>query len=629
MKRKPTSTSLRLLSVILIVLFAIPFISLGTTAQEPDVGDAESIPELTLPPSNPTPDADIDVFERIEQQLEAGGYLANKVESEGENYYFTTKQGFDYIHLEGTPEQIGYNQAILISDKIERGMESYAFLTEMRYDLTWAMCRFHGATYWPNIPLEYQQEIDGIAQGCQEVGAKNPDGSTIDRWDVVAYNAMWDIWWRTSNIRHPPFFPFAEIEPPDHCSGFVANGETTKDGGFVIAQSLWMPYHLPPSHGVFADIVPQSGNRMLMELQAGMVWSGTEWYLNGAGLVVGETTLGTAPYQWLKVPAFVRIRKAVQYANTIDEFANIMLTDTNGAYCGDYMVADANTNEVAIVELGSYEHEIWRSDSGFHGSCNFPWDPEVRAEMEAPDGWDHGCYPRYYRLEQIHTKYDGQIDTEIAKRTLGDHWDTVEEADNRYHWTLCGHVENASGYPHGALDGKTTNRSMALNYEVWARYGHSCGADFIAADHAAANPDYAWGNLYDMIAQPWTTFGFLEPIKVKVTDKYGEPVANAQIAFENCADGYLAEGYTDDQGLYQFDYFQTGTYNITARNEADSLRGTIRVDFNRQTTFEVVIAEPADGGGLGSGKVVAVAALAAVLIGAIVVLLVVKKIRRA
>jgi len=339
---------------------------------------AEDIPPLTQPPTNPNPNAHIDVFERLDRQI-AEGYLSDTEEVIGDNFYFTTKMGFDYIHLEGTSSEIGYNHGKLLSPKVERGMASYAFLTEMRYNMNWDVCRAQGASYWPYMPTEYREEVDGIVRGCQEMGARNPDGAVIDRNDIMAYNAIWDIWWRSSP---PPLFekywPFVEEENIHHCSGFVATGDATKDGGFVICQSLWMPYYLPPSHGVFADIVPPTGNRILMELQAGLIWSGTEWYLNEAGLVVGETTLGNAPYQWGNVPAFIRIRKAVQYGSSIQEFADIMLQDTNGAYCGDYMICDTKTNEAGIVELGSREHEIFTTTNGFHGSCNYPWDKEVR-----------------------------------------------------------------------------------------------------------------------------------------------------------------------------------------------------------------------------------------------------------
>jgi hypothetical protein len=374
---------------------------------------------------------------------------------------------------------------------------------------------------------------------------------------------------------------------PHHCSAFVATGEVTKDDGFVIAQNLWMPYYLSPSHAVFVDIVPPTGNRILMELQAGMIWSGTEWYLNSAGLVVAETTLGTGPYRWGNTPAFVRIRSAVQYGDSIDSFTDIMLQDSNGAYCGDYLIADTKNNEVGIVELGSYEYEVWRSNDGFHGSCNYPWDPEVREEMGEVEGWDHSCYPRYMRLEEIKDKYYGLIDTEIGKRAMGDHYDTVEKKINRYSWTLEGRVENASGYPHGALDGKVTNLTMASNFEVWAKYGFPSGENFIAADHAAANPDYAFSNLEDMISDEWTTFGFLEPLTIKVVDKKGEPVKGARIAFENCADGYLAEGITGEDGIYHHQYFQTGTYNITAMN--GEYQGKINIEFREMNSLEVVL----------------------------------------
>jgi hypothetical protein len=606
--------------VTMFLLISVSILTPGSIAE-----DNDDIAPLTVPSYIPNPESNIDVFKRLDRE-KTEGYLKDKKEEIGDNFYFTTKQGFDYIHLEGTPREIGYNHGLLLWEKIERGMASYAFLTEMRYDMNWDMCRAQGGTYWPNIPIEYQQEIDGIALGCQEKNAKNPDGGTIDRYDIIAYNAMWDIWWRSSYIRS--FLPFGtfEADPIHHCSGFVANGDITKDSGFVITQSLWMPYHLPPSHGVFADIVPQAGNRILMELQAGMIWSGTEWYMNEAGLVVGETTLGDAPYQWLSTPAFVRIRKAVQYANSIDEFANIMITNTNGAYCGDYLIADAETNEVGIVELGSHTYEVWKSDNGYHGSCNYPWDPEVRAEMDEVEGWDHSCFPRYKRLEQIAEKYYGVIDTEIAKRTLGDHWDTVEDKENRYHWTLCGHVENSTGYPHGSLDGKTTNRTMTLNHEIWARYGHSCGADFIATDHAAKNPDYAFSNLKDMIAQPWTTFGFLEPITILVMDKNGDPVENSQIAFENCADGYLAEGTTDGNGMYHHPYFQTGTYNITAKN--GKYRGSLRAEFNEVNTLEIQLTEDTTKDDTSSKGQTTVMIIGLVMIGVLLVALAHKRYKK-
>jgi hypothetical protein len=43
---------------------------------------------------------------------------------------------------------------------------------------------------------------------------------------------------------------------------------------------------------------------------------------------------------------------------------------------------------------------------------------------------------------------------------------------------------------------------------MWARRGHPCGQDFIAADFFSAHAEYAWMEkfLKDMKAFPWTLF---------------------------------------------------------------------------------------------------------------------------
>jgi hypothetical protein len=187
-------------------------------------------------------------------------------------------------------------------------------------------------------------------------------------------------------------------------------------------------------------------------------------------------------------------------------------------------------------------------------------------------------------------------------------------------------VENSTGYPHGSLDGKTTNRTMTLNHETWARYGHSCGEDFIASDHAAKNPDYAFSNLKDMIAQPWTTFGFLEPITILVVDKNGDPVENSQIAFENCADGYLAEGTTDGNGMYHHPYFQTGTYNITAKN--GKYRGSLWVEFDEVNTLEIQLTEDTTQDDMSSKGQTTVMIIGLVMVGVMLVVLAHKKYKK-
>lgn len=541
-----------------------------------------------------------------------GGMAEGGVEEGGEygdTFHMFEKRGFVYLHVEGSPREIGYQHGKALSQLVERAMSAYAHLTEERYGFDWGECRAQALNYWIYVPNDQREEIEGIAEGAAEGGAKNPDGATVDRIDVLALNSMWDIWWRSGGVgkRLPSLtggkdpggdrtndtgFPFRNNI--HHCSAFVATGSATADGNFVIAQNLWMPFYLSPAHAVFIDIVPDTGNRILMEVTAGMIWSGTEWYLNDAGMVIAETTLGQAPYNWGKVPSFVRLRKAVQYAESIDDFKDIMLENTNGAYCGDYLLADAKTNEVAILELGGNEWELARTKDGFLGSCNYPWDYEVAKEMNAPRGWDHGSYPRYVRLEQLYEKHKGNITVEVGKEIISDHYDTVEEKINPSGHTLCGHVENASGYPWGSLDGKVTNRTLAARFETWARFGHSCGRPFSVSDLEEEHPEYAFDDLVDIIPQPWSTFGPVDPVEVTVEDDEGEKIPNADVELISCEDGWSLNGTTDESGVLTLPYVMHSEYRIAA--EAEGLSGEVRGVVDGEASFKVVIGRSEEGG---------------------------------
>ncbi|MGA1821836.1 MAG: C45 family autoproteolytic acyltransferase/hydrolase [Thermoplasmatota archaeon] len=522
--------------------------------------------------------------------------------------YITEKEGFLHIQVSGSPDDIGYQHGVLLADLIPRSLSAYAHATERSYGLDWTEVRRHGRTYWRLVPDEQREEIEAIARGSSENGARNPLGDPVDWVDILSLNAIWDIWWRAEPPGNPWWWlpwnsnlPYLNLTTPHHCSAFVATGDATADGGFVMAQSLWMPYFLSPAHAVFIDILPDTGNRIFMEVTAGMIWSGTEWYHNSAGLVIAETTLGTGPYQWGGVPSFVRLRKAVQYADSIDSFRDIMLENTNGAYCGDYLLADTKTNEVAILELGSYKWALKRTSNGFLPSCNYPWDTEVAEEMGAVQGWDHGCYPRWVRWEQLSEEYYGEITVEHGMMFLGDHYDTVEETINPCSHTLCGHVENASGYPHGSLDAKVTNRTLAQRMETFCRFGHSCGQPFIVEDHAREHPEYAFDDLIDIIPRPFATYSPLSDLQIKVLDRKGDPVPGAEINLKSVVDNTTYNATSGNGGIADLSYLPRSDYMITA--EKSDLSGELVYGhYTDGGSVDLIMSDRSGGGILSAGS---------------------------
>jgi hypothetical protein len=353
-----------------------------------------------------------------------------------------------------------------------------------------------------------------------------------------------------------------------------------------------------------------------MEVTAGMIWSGTEWYHNSAGMVIAETTLGTGPYRWFGVPSFVRLRKAVQYSSSIDDFKDIMLESTNGAYCGDYLLADSKTNEVAILELGSYEWELKRTKNGFLPSCNYPWDPEVAEEMGAARGWDHGCYPRWVRWQQLEERDYGNITVYHGMEYLGDHYDTVEDRINPCSHTLCGHVENESGYPHGSLDAKVTNRTMASRMETFCRFGHSCGEPFLVDVHKSKHPEYAFDDLIDIIPKPFAAFSPFSDMTINVRDSKGDPVSGARVKLLSTVDNTTFELSSDENGEVRVEYMPRSDYIISG--EKEKLSGEVRYVHNEgDANVDLVLVEEDEGGifGGGSGGIIIPVVVVLVLVG--------------
>jgi hypothetical protein len=112
----------------------------------------------------------------------------------------------------------------------------------------------------------------------------------------------------------------------------------------------------------------------------------------------------------------------------------------------------------------------------------------------------------------------GMINAETAMIFEADHIDASTGQLTPNSKTLCGHVDaDPKGlpefiwtpfYPAGSVQAKATTSKLAGELKLWARRGHPCGQDFIAAEFFSSHPEYAWMDkfLRDMKAFPWTLF---------------------------------------------------------------------------------------------------------------------------
>jgi len=93
--------------------------------------------------------------------------------------------GWTYVHLQGTPRQIGFQNGYLLAPEIESLLKVVILEAGHDYKKDWPFFRDAAQKMmWPRIEQEYREELQGIADGASAHGVK------LDVWDVVGLNAL-------------------------------------------------------------------------------------------------------------------------------------------------------------------------------------------------------------------------------------------------------------------------------------------------------------------------------------------------------------------------------------------------------------------------------------------------------
>ncbi len=418
--------------------------------------------------------------------------------------------GWIFVHLEGDPATLGFQHGYLLASEIEQahkrvradmtheGGRSYAYMRKVAQEI-----------FWPRVEREYREEMQGIAEGLKARGV------ALDLWDVVTMNA----WMEISGYYLPWLDRTSRRTAPDRCSALVATGSYTRDGRPIIAHNNWSGYMDGGYWMIIFDMVPARGHRILMDGFPGLIHSGDDFGINSAGLMITETTITRfRGFDPKGIPEFVRARKAMQYASSIDDFARIMREGNNGGYANNWLIADRNRNEIASLELGLKNVNLWRKKDGYFAGANFPVDPKLtREETTFTDDPGLSGNARRRRWETLMAENKGRIDVAAAKRFLADHRDTVTGKDEPSERTLCGHIDlSPRGNrpwqppygPAGVIQAKVADDRMASRMSFEAFLGHPCGIHFKAAEFLSRHPEFNWqkGLLRDLDAYSWTLF---------------------------------------------------------------------------------------------------------------------------
>jgi hypothetical protein len=422
--------------------------------------------------------------------------------------YRYDKDGWIFVHIEGEPFERGFQRGYLTADETDKMFKTLTYVTEFGTgrDIDFFVSESE-KLFKGKISPEYVEEMQGMAAGVRAAGKE----TTYEQ--ILFMNGFIDIMWY--------WYPTVEDKLPDDepgCSAFIATGDATTDGRIVMAHNSWAGYTTIQFCNIAVEIVPDKGNRILMQSWGPAIYSMTDFFITSAGLVGTETTIGGFDgFNAKGKPVFERARKAMQYACSIDEWANMMIEDNSGAYANSWLIGDVNTGEIACLELGLKFHSLQKKINGYFTGSNVAEDVKIlRRETRATyDDLRNSAVARRVRWEQLMKKYYGKIDVVTAKKMLADHYDVYLKKENPSSRTICGHWELEDGSipasggpwrPSGTIDGKVVDSQMAKSRQFWARWGSSCGRTFDANDFLAEHPQYnrLKGFLPNLPAQPWT-----------------------------------------------------------------------------------------------------------------------------
>jgi hypothetical protein len=438
------------------------------------------------------------------------------------------KNGWQYISISGNARERGYAYGYLCAKQFKEIQKMMQFIVYEDTGKKWDYFVEMGKkVLQPQIKEgfpEFFDEMEAIAHGCTEGGTP----TTLD--EILAWNnyiTLMDSWYpNQSGDSAVTGITSREGGAKDHCSAFLANGDYTTDGKIVMAHNSFCNFVDGQYYNTILDILPEKGHghRILMQTMPCSIWSGTDFFVTSKGIVGTETTIGGfLPYE-NNYPISCRIRQAMQYGNSLDDYVDILKKGNSGDYANSWLLGDIHTNEILRLELGLKYVDVKRTHNGYFFGCNVAFDPQIRNLECADTGY---CDVRRHqgsrqvRLPDLIEKHKGRINIEVAKQIISDHYDVYLKKVNPCSRTVCSHYElDAREYmsdpsrpkpfqPRGAIDGSVLDTASAKDMSFYMRYGNSCGTPFSVAKFC--NEHRQWKQLEpylkDRPQQPWTPFG--------------------------------------------------------------------------------------------------------------------------
>jgi hypothetical protein len=463
-----------------------------------------------------------------------------------ERAYRYPRAGWIVLHIEGEPHERGVQHGRLLAPEITAYLRCFALTLDHEAPYKhWRHVRtLVDALFLRKFEPEFLQEMKGIADGVNAMGVKFDD-RVIDVIDIAAINCWTEIEsLAAANAATPTGLesttPAKALPRFERCSAFAAVGPATADGKIVFGHATMTDLYPANYCNIWIDVKPTQGRRFAMCSFPGGIQSSMDYYLNDAGILISETTLAQTSFNIAGMTCASRIRKAIQYANSIDKAVEFLTRDNNGLYTCEWLLADVNTNEIAMLQLGTHKHKLWRSSRnewfagtpGFYWSCNTHKDPDVRLETmpsakALPGKVVFRPSDRDQAWVKLYEKHRGKIGDAFVRE-------------------FCASPILANS---SAIDVKYTTTALAKQMKSWASFGPPSGKPRVPSDGEKKQ----YPEIKPLTKHDWTLLGIGAPaespanvtLKAKVAAREPEPIWRGTLLPKTDGDIWLALAFAD------------------------------------------------------------------------------------